>query len=238
MNVLRRASRIGLAATCVIALTAAMSTAADAKPAPKPEPADYVIVDPHGKNAVETAEGTFMPITGTIDASTLIVVVNPDGTLPGGLTTAEVATLAEARAAGDVATIESLGFSADGQALAAPTGGVTALATAYQYAAAPYVWSAAYRGSSLWSGSSTFKAYYSFSVTPGTNQQATGQGLGYYVGYNGSQLGTWAKWYGVGIATDGSNGGAYVPWGNVLATAQFKAMSTVPHGAIGYFTAG
>lgn len=76
---------------------------------------------------------------------------------------------------------------------------------------------------------------YNFNVTFGSNQSAGGQGLGYYQGYNGSEFGVWSKWYGLGIATSGSNGGATVPWGEVLAVAKFKARSNTIHAATGYF---
>lgn len=49
-------------------------------------------------------------------------------------------------------------------------------------------------------------------------------------------MGVWAKWYGLGIVSEGSNCGGTAPWGSVVATAKFKAMSTVAHLAIGYFT--
>lgn len=43
----------------------------------------YLIVDP--SQAVSTTEGLFYP-TGPIDDSTLVMIPNPDGSLPGGLT--------------------------------------------------------------------------------------------------------------------------------------------------------
>ena len=234
MYAMRRTRHTAIVAVCIMIATAAASSAAPSRPAPKPAAPDYVILDPNGPDAVTTAEGVFMPM-GPIDKDTLIVVENPDGSLPGGMSMSDVAALARARAAGDVAAMTSLAFDADPTAVAA-AGNVTA-AAAYSYAAAPNIWTAPYRGTNIIGTNSSVRVYYSFSVTPATNQQAAGQGTGYYVGYNGSQFGTWMKWYGLGIASDGSNGGGSVPWGNVAATAQFRAMSTVLHGAFGYFTA-
>ncbi len=48
-----------------------------------------------------------------------------------------------------------------------------------------------------------------------------GQGIGYYQGYYGSTFGVWSQWYDLG---NSDGGGAFVPWGQVIANEQFKAM--------------
>jgi len=63
-------------------------------------------------------------------------------------------------------------------------------------------------------------------VTDGTNQQALGQGRGWWRGYNGSEFGVWAKWS-IGLATSMNPQQYRVPWGQVMATTSFKAYSTM-----------
>ena len=200
----------------------------------------YVIVDTKVARSVEAREGTFYP-TGNIDKDTLVVIRDADGSLPGGISIAELEELLEAEAKGDYAAIEERGFVvADGDTTAAneepaaplAAGGVVPLAGS-TYAALPYTWTSAYSGVNIWATNSNVRAGYSFDVTYGTNQVATAQGKGYYVGYNGSEMGTWVKWYGLGVATSGSPAGATVPWGYILATTQFKAYSSSVHMATG-----
>ncbi|SDB84847.1 hypothetical protein SAMN05216410_0424 [Sanguibacter gelidistatuariae] len=70
----------------------------------------YVIVGPHGSDAAATTHGDFYP-TGDIDPDTLIVVRNDDGSLPGGISIAQLEQLLEAQAKGDYAAIEKAGFA-------------------------------------------------------------------------------------------------------------------------------
>ena len=192
-----------------------------------PNAPDYVIVYP--SEAVTTSRGTFYP-TGPVDEDTIVVIANEDGTLPGGLTEAQVRELA---AGGSAARAVVEDMDLDSPSMASD---VVMPMASHSYAAVYNKWSIEYSGANIWGYDSSTRVSYTFSVTEGTNQQATARGLGYYYGYNGSELGYWAQWYALGLASDGSPGGAQVPWGAVIATAKFKAMSTVLHLAIGYFT--
>lgn len=92
------------------------------------------------------------------------------------------------------------------------------------FLAPPLKWSAAVKATcSYWGTKESVKKTYSWSVVPGSNQHACTQGLGFYRGYNGSQMGVWAKWYNLGCGTQGANA---VPWGNTAADPQMKGKST------------
>lgn len=82
-------------------------------------------------------------------------------------------------------------------------------------------------------GTSTGTVNYWFGIAPGTTASSLGQGLGYYQGYNGSTFGIWAKWYDLGMASDGSSGGATLPWVNVAANPKFMAMGLTIAPAMG-----
>lgn len=181
----------------------------------------YVIVDPRDRGTVVTESGTFYP-TGIIDESTIVVVLNEDGGLPEGITQSMIDDRATGRVDGHSQSQPSPS-DADSQAMSA----------SYGYMALPYAWSSAYSGSNVIGWDASARWTYWFTVTEGSNQQACGQGLGYYRGYYGSTFGIWAKWYGVGCASSNSAGGGSVPWGNVIGVSKFKAMSTVPHVASG-----
>jgi len=186
------------------------------------------------------AAAKFYP-TGPVAEDALVIIPNDDGTLPFGLTQAQVKKLAALEPAQrDVALAKLIGtqpsatVTATSMSAAAPVATATSLG-GHTYSAAA-VWSAPWTGDNIWGYDSTARVTYSFNVTAGTNQQAAGQGLGYYRGYNGSTLGTWSAWYGLGIASDGAASGGSVPWGSVLAPAQFKAKSTIAlHLAFGSF---
>lgn len=237
-----------LAAALSVALIAVAPTTATALPTGSSEPTpasasgdalntspDFLILYP--EDGVEEADGaTFYP-TGEIDEDTVLVIADADGSLPGDISEAQLQRMLSSRSPEAVSA--GLGIQVateNGQApLTARTPEIT------PYAAHTWIagvsWSGAFNGGSIWGYDSSAKVSYVFNVTQATNQKAAGQGLGYYTGYNGSQLGTWAKWYGLGIASDGSAGGGTVPWGSVVATAQFKAKSMAPpQGASGQFS--
>jgi len=235
MRSARKVRRAITAATVLILTTAGLAQAAENVPGPDASASapGFVIINPRASGTVTTRAGTFYP-TGPIDDDTLIVIANSDGTLPGGLTETRLEQLVEARSSGDGNAIQSHEFSVSAEGVTAASK-VSAL-LGRSYIAAPYAWTSAYTGAGIWGWDETATVSYTFSVTEGTNQQAAGQGLGYYRGYNGSELGVWAKWYSLGVlATSGTTGGGTVPWGAVVATAKFKAMSTVPSFAIGYW---
>lgn len=80
----------------------------------------YVVLDP-GASGVVAPDGTFLP-TGDLPEGTLVVVREPDGSLPGGISLAELEELLAAQARGDLAPIEEAGFSVPGTGAAGPPG--------------------------------------------------------------------------------------------------------------------
>ncbi|MBD7982773.1 hypothetical protein [Oerskovia merdavium] len=236
-----------LAAALSVALIAVAPTAATALPTGSSDttPAsasgdvlntnpDYLVLYP--EDGLEEGGATFYP-TGELDEDTVVVIADADGSLPGDISEAQLQSMLSSRSPAAVsAALGIQGATENGQApLAARTSDITPYA-AHTWTAG-VSWSGAFTGGSIWGYDSSAKVSYVFNVTPGTNQKAAGQGLGYYSGYNGSEFGMWAKWYGVGIASDGSAGGATVPWGKVIATAQFKGKSMAPpQGANGQFS--
>jgi hypothetical protein len=226
------AGALSLAATLIPASAASAAPQADpssTKSALLAQGPGYVIVNPVGAGVSHVGTSTFYP-TGAVSSDTLIIIPADDGTLPGGLTVKQAQSIiAKQGVAGLRSAVQS------GPAAVTPmlTGGQSWLAPV------PGQWGPTYTYNVAMWGSPGIHMSYTFAVTEGTNQQAAGMGLGYYVGYNGSTLGTWAKYYGLGVASDGSVGGAVVPWGNVLAHAKFYARSTILlHWAGGDWRAG
>lgn len=220
----------------LISLAAALSLCwgsvnaqASALPDAKPR---VIIVDPEGSGVVRRGDATFYP-TGPIGQDDVVVILDDKGKIPGG---ASIAALREWIASGR----EGPAPSTSGEVVETRNRMVIPLAGCggVSYAAAPYVWSREYSYcSSIAGATASTRVSYVFSVTDGSNQEASGLGQGWYQGYNGSQFGVWSAWYGLGIADGASNTGALVPWGNVWAVPKFKAMSTMLAGAFGYFYA-
>lgn len=108
-TVLRSLSVLAAAAIALPLLTlpgAAIGPTPNPVPVQAPTAADsgsggYVIVHP-----TETSGGTFYP-TGSIDSDTTVVIAEPDGSLPGGLTEDQIAALIASQSS-DYA--RSLGF--------------------------------------------------------------------------------------------------------------------------------
>ena len=168
----------------------------------------YVIVHPSDGIIVD-GDRTFYP-TGPLSSDTLVVMAEPDGSLPGGITKAQLDHV--------VAQRELVGSSsASGGAIAA---GVS-MNNKYE-GWSSVNWSQAFIGASIIGLNDSTVLYYTFDVNAFTSQTNAGQGLGYYKGYNGSTFGVWAQWYGLGSATPTTTRQTSVPWGNVAATAQFK----------------
>ncbi|TDN91774.1 hypothetical protein EV279_1279 [Microbacterium sp. BK668] len=186
------------------------------KIAPKPdESKGYVIVN--RARGVVRGDATFYP-TGPISADTMVVITEPDGSLPNGLTVAKLDAIASERAAASTSSITS-GPGSDGSATASGTVGT--LGT-WGYSANSTTWTVATGGTNIgWNASA--RVSYAWTVQQGTAQNNAGSGLGYYRGYMGSTYGTWAQWYGLGYATAEAAGRGSVPWGNVTATLKFRA---------------
>jgi len=165
-------------------------------------------------DGTQTAGGVFYP-TGDISPDTLIVIADDDGSLPDGLTEAKLESLVAAKRA------EPEARSSVGTA-----GPVTPLSTTiYSWSAFSSGYSSPFTGGSVWGTSDSLRVGYSFATVAGYNQRASGQGLGFYRGYNGSQFGVWEKWYYIGT-TGSSYVTSTVPWGNVAATKKFMAICT------------
>lgn len=106
-----------LVAASLLLLNGSVTVASAADPDSVPVTHGYVILDP--TSAETTDSGTFYP-SGHIPDGTLVVIRNDDGSLPGGLTVAQLELLIEAQARGDYAAIESFGFDVSGGSVAAP----------------------------------------------------------------------------------------------------------------------
>ncbi len=130
--------------------------------------------------------------TGTVSDDTLVVIPNDDGTLPFGLTSAEVEEFAALSPTSGDAALATL---IPPEAVAASAISPAAINSVHPYTATA-VWSAAYSGNNIWGWDDTARVSYTFSVTEATNQQAAGQGLGHYRGDNGSEMAVWSAWYG------------------------------------------
>jgi hypothetical protein len=167
----------------------------------------YVIVQPSDAISVD-GNRTFYP-TGPISDSTLVVIAEPDGSLPGGVTEAQLNNVATQR--------ELVGASPSSSATTA----AVAMNNTYE-GWSSVNWSQEFVGASVIGLNDSTVLYYSFNVNAFTSQTNAGQGLGYYRGYNGSTFGVWSQWYGLGSATPGAMRQTSVPWGNVAAVAKFK----------------
>lgn len=187
----------------------------------------YVIVNPKSSATVHLPDGrTFMP-TGEISPETLVVITDPDGSLPGSMTQTDLTTMvaeqrtkrANNQAVADQATLLSA------QPAKSTKKSDTEFTTMGQRSySVGYSWNQ-FSGSSQIGMTDSTRLYYWHSVTQGTQQWVEGQGLGYYRGYNGGTFGTWSAFYAMGTAKSGANGGASIPWGNTAAVTQFRARS-------------
>lgn len=233
---------IGLLAGCVMLTSAAVATGGVATAAQQEsvdstseqalveqakaaDAAGYIIVERADSVAVDGA--TFYP-TGPISDDTLVVIPDPDGSLPDGLTEQRIQSLIEQKRSG-LLTEESLTVDAAPEAKDATT-----LASQYAWSATSAQFSRAFLGGSLIGLNSSTRASYYFDTQSGYGQRAAGNGMGFWTGYNGSQFGTWERFYGVGNAGPAGAGGT-VPWGNVAATKKFQARCTVTLACFGKF---
>ncbi|QIS44400.1 hypothetical protein [Clavibacter capsici] len=205
----RSAAFSALSATPFAAGASAAPDMASAHSAP-----GYLIVDP--SQAVSTAEGLFYP-TGPIDDSTLVVIPNPDGSLPGGLTREKLDAMTSRTAADSDAGDSSARAATeqDGEDIT-PDSGHT------YFAYSSIDWSTPTEGDYVVGFSDETRTDYTFDVFS-DGEMNFGQGLGYYRGYNGSTIGIQLAWYGLGYADKTHHGGASVPWGDVAASTQFRA---------------
>lgn len=166
----------------------------------------YLVVKESEGKASEV--GTFFE-TGPISEDTLLVITNSDGSLPAGITTELLNSIASERKAA-VRRVSDV------------TQDATTDATSYSWSATSTEQSGDYTGGSLIGISDSTRAVYSFSTAAGFAQGAAGSGLGFYRGYNGSDFGVWSRYYGLGATTSVGISKA-IPWGNVAATKKFRA---------------
>jgi hypothetical protein len=224
------------------------SNASPAHSAAQPSsPPGYVIADTaHAVNVdggAAAGGATFYP-TGPVNDSTLVIIPNPDGSLPNRLTQAKLTALAT-QAKSDPTAAQSLGFtvaSAGSQTTASPVAEnkevVSPDSASYNhaYSATSGSWSGQYNGGSVIGVSDTATVTYSWDTPPGFAQTNAGRGLGYYRGYNGGDFGVWSNWYNLGTASDGDDGEASVPWGSVAANSAFMATCTSSEICWGYWS--
>jgi len=193
---------------------------------PNDEQGGYVIADPGAARVTE--EGVFYP-TGKIAADTVVVIPQADGSLPNGMTTAKLERLYGPR--------HSLPVSARSGEVS-PRSVSTAAASNYAYlASSASSWSRSFAGPNIIGADAGVKIHYRFTVASSTSQTNAGQGLGYYRGYNGSEFGTWSKWYNLGVADTRTPGSTSVPWGNVSAQTKFRAKCATSTICSGSFSA-
>lgn len=191
---------VSVLATCLATSTAAGAELDDTRLAQAPE---VLVIDADSAETSSKKPGEVFYPTGALSANTIVVM--PEVYEQYGLTADDMA--------GVDTQAELMGALS---AARASCGGVATGAYG--------VWSAPSVSPVSVAGNPNYKQDYTWWVQDGTNQSAGVQGLGYYRGYNGSQLGTWSKWYGVGVGTSGS---ALVPWGNVWSIPQLRAKSTI-----------
>lgn len=173
--------------------------------------AGYVIVQT--SDAVVSSDGSmFIPISSYKEGD-LVVIADSLGNLPVGLTEQKLAQMTSS------------------STFVPPRS--TRASYAY-YAYSTNNWSNAYSGWSAIGFNSSATVRYNFAAAGGTSQVNAGQGLGYYLGYNGSQYGVWSQWYNLGVASE-NGGGASVPWGNVAAVTKFRAKCATSTICGGYF---
>jgi hypothetical protein len=161
----------------------------------------------------EDGSATFYP-TGDIDPSTIVVIADADGRLPGGLTEAQVAELIVSGKAGS-------GVEAPGDQL-----GITPLESTSWISGSNCEWGRAYEQTSLGiTRDDGGRVTYIWWVTYG---QANGQAWGFYKGYNGSDFGVWGKWYPVGRSSESAPSleRKPVPWEGTWGLPKFRAAST------------
>ncbi|KRB36411.1 hypothetical protein [Microbacterium sp. Root180] len=181
----------------------------------------YIIVSQSA--AQEVGNATFYP-TGPISDDTLVVIRDSSGALPNGLTVESLDSLVAAEHAG-LTHDDSIEFNAS-DANAQTSSVVAAVGETYRaWSATNSGWSQGFTGNTMIGFTDDVRAGYYFYTAAGYNQRASGNGLGYYKGYNGSVFGTWSKWYYVGIASS-TGAGASVPWGKVAAVERFRALCT------------
>lgn len=217
LKIPRRLAALSLTIALAATLTAAPAVAGGGD-GPGGSPA-YVIVGPD--DAVQVGSATFYP-TGPIDDDTLVVILDDHGNLPGGISVAQLDRIVAARAAGDEAALNR-----EMKSLESP---ITPMVVGIQWGAPiGMVWGATAKGRTGLAGTTdSVRVRYTFGVTPSTNQQAVGRGIGYYMGYNGSEFGKWRAWYGLGAAATASKDGTgTVPWGNTLAVSEFQGKSII-----------
>ncbi len=169
-----------------------------------------VVVAPPATVAEEASQdAAVFYATGPIGDNTLVVM--PEIYEAVGLTFEDV------RGLDTVAEISAAIAASAGEALLSSCGGVVTGV----YGS----WSSASTSQCSVAGSPNYRLPYAWNVQPNTNQSAAVQGRGYYVGYNGSEMGVWSQWYGVGV---GASGYATVPWGNVWSYPKARARSMIP----------
>jgi hypothetical protein len=186
--------------------------------------AGYVIVNP--ASAVTNGDSTFYP-TGKIGSDTLIVIPNPDGSLPGGLTRATMpAFVAKLNAQGSGAAAINLGVAASSAPASSSAQATPQSSGTYPHAyiaGSASSWGTTYTGNNEAGGSSDVRIYYSWNTQSETSAVVPGEGRGYYTGYQGSVYGIYSAWYQFGSAKADEDGSGSVPWGKVLSYTEFRA---------------
>jgi len=194
----------------------------------------YVVIYPASDTPPPGEEADRIP-TGQVDDDEVVIVANADGSLPLGL---EPAELIEAQKVvkenggdllGDEETFELLedhGIEAEEPANDVVTNQTDDAVSSQALTCNGFVagfnrWGTVTTGSGVF-GSPGYRQYYQFSPDfAWTQQLVTGQGIGFEQN-TGNMTRTW---YGLGSSYTGYTKTANVPWGNVLANPQFRALT-------------
>ena len=173
--------------------------------------AGYIVVP--ASDSFPYEGGTMYP-TGPISEDTLVVIQNPDGSLPGGLTKSSL----EAH----VAAVRS------GQVVASKTEGqATPMTSMIWNPSAGGGWGSAVNVGSLIGWDAGARAGYSYSTY--ANTAASGNGLGYeYKCTSSTYCGQVSAYYFVGFADQSNNywSQGSAPWGHVAANRMFMGRCT------------
>lgn len=138
--------------------------------------AGYLIVQ--ASDGVPAKGGaTFYP-TGEIDDDTMVVFAEPDGSLPGGITEAQLSAILAQGDSISAAGADSLGFILEGDSLVANEESAVASPSAalasHAYAATSASWSSAYTGGSVIGINDASTLQYTFTASAFTSQSNAG----------------------------------------------------------------
>lgn len=213
---IRVIATLGLTVAMIIVGLGTASAQASVKATDTNANRDYVIAYPLATSRSDSA--VFYP-TGSIDSSTVVILAEADGSLPGGFSETQLADIIATAKANPERT-------ASGTITIGDSSGSRGYTTWYGGTGCNFGNAAVQQSPSILGANDSATVTYIWWLNNGRG--ANGSALGYYRGYNGSELGVWASWYGLGSTSINASANAYgrVPWGNVIGLAKFMVAST------------